>query len=168
MKKFMALSLLFVILFCSSVWAADISSMGGKWGIGAIGSTPTLRINITDSFSADLGVAYVPAPSTSSGAPGIINSLLFLNLGTESVGAGGMNTIGWGLLSRFTANRGYVSGDSAMSVGLTYGFETLVNPRIGLGAIIVPVSYASTTIGTTNTSNLSFFNEANIVAHIYL
>lgn len=161
-------TLLLLVLLCASSFAADITAMGGKWGIGMIGSTPSLRMNLTDNFSADLGLGYVAAPSNLSGAPGIINSLLFLNFASQNVGSGGMNAIGWGLLGRYTSNAGNVSNNSASSVGLTYGFETLVNPRIGLGALIVPVSYANTVTGALNTSTWSFFNEASIVAHIYM
>src|SRR3989339_236394 len=117
MKNLFVGLFLLIILFCSSVLAADISSMGGKWGIGAVGTTPTLKINFTDSVSLDMGLGYVAAPSNLTGAPGIVNTLLFLNLATEQVGSGGMNMIGWGFLGRYTANAGNVNGDSSMSVG---------------------------------------------------
>jgi len=157
------------IMLVSLSFAADIDRMGGRWGLGLFGTTPTVRINFTDSVSTQLGVGYQAPNSNAVGSPpGVFNGLLLLSFKGPTLGEGGKNAMTWGILGRTSSNVGNVSGNTSTDVGLTIGFETLINPNFVVGVTLIPVQNRSSVTGGVSSNSWDFLNEAQITGHILL
>lgn len=158
-------ALLSVFLVSSALAAEDINMMGGRWGLGLFGTTPTLRVNFMDNFAAQLGVDYVGPSSNNSGAPAVMNDLLWLSFKGPSMG---MNAMNWGILMRYNGNLANNAQDNSVNFGLTWGFETLVNPNLVAGFALIPVQYTSTTNSGFNTTSIAVLNEAQVYGHLVM
>ena len=159
------------IMMISSAFAADIDKLAGKVGVGAFGTIPTVRLNFTDIFSAQLGLGYQTPSSNAIGSrPDTVNSLLLLSFKTATLGEGGKNAMTWGILGRYTSNVDFTSGNTSSKIGLTLGYETLVNPSFIVGITLIPVQYVSNVWGggTVSGNNWGFLNEAVVTGHILL
>ena len=159
------------VMLVSSVFAADVDTMGGKWGVGLFGTTPTVRINFTDVFSTQIGVAYqTPGSNTTGSRPGQVSTLLLLSFKNHTFGEGGKIAMNWGILGRYSSNNGFVSGNTSTDIGITMGAETLVNPNFIVGLTIIPIIYSSNVTGggATSNNNWGFFNEAVVTGHIMM
>ncbi|OGC24882.1 hypothetical protein A2291_01930 [candidate division WOR-1 bacterium RIFOXYB2_FULL_42_35] len=80
----------FSIVLVSSTFAADIDQMSGKWGVGLFGTTPTVRMNFTDTVSTQIGLGYQSPDSNAAGSPpGIVNELFLVSFKAMTLGEGG-------------------------------------------------------------------------------
>lgn len=169
-KTFIAV-LVLSLMIVSSAFAADVDKMGNRWGIGLFGTTPTVRINFSESVSTQIGVGYEAPNSNAVGSPpGILNALLLLSFKGSTTGVGGKNALTWGILGRHSSNASFVSGNSSTNFGITMGYETLINPNFIVGLTIIPAQYTSnvTNGGATSSNNWGILNEAQITGHILL
>lgn len=170
LKTFIGAIVLSMVLV-SSVLAANIDQMAGKWGIGLFGSTPTVRINITDVVSTQIGFGYQsPSSSTVGSRPARMDTLFLLSFKNRTLGEGGKNAMTWGILGRYSSNVGFVSDNTSSDVSITMGFETLINPNFIVGLTIIPAQYSSNVTGggATSNNNWGFLNEAVVTGHILL
>ena len=159
------------VLLVSSVFAADIDKMGGRWGVGVFGDTPTVRINFTDIVSTQIGVGYQTPSSNAVGTrPDVFNGLILLSFKTATLGEGGKNALSWGILGRYTSNVGFVSGNTQSRLGITLGYEALVNPNFIVGVTVIPAQYVSNVWGggTISGNNWGFLNEAVVTGHVII
>jgi|GEM_PF-4364358 len=146
MKKILLLTLALSVIISSAVIAAPAKGMP-FWGVGMYQTTPTVRLNLTDSISSQIGVRYAtPAGVTT-----------YLVTGNMKISKIGQNNVVAGLAYWITPVT------TASVLDLTIGIETMLNSNVSVGLLIEPLSFTS--LGGTTTTVLS---NAVLTATLYL
>ncbi|MEK7376263.1 MAG: hypothetical protein AABZ57_03740 [Candidatus Margulisiibacteriota bacterium] len=156
MKKFILCTLVLMLVISGAAFAAKSVSEAGKLGVGMFGTTPTVSYNFSDSLSGQIGLNYLT--SSGAGAAGQLGVLGSVAWDMYKVGA---NTVNLGALLNYTSNFACVSGLNAMTIALTWGAETKLNPSLTVGLVLFPISYTSVSIAGATTTNLGVFNMNN-------
>jgi hypothetical protein len=169
MKNIFFLSLITVLVISSSAMAAPAQKQSavknpgpGRLGFGVFGATPTIRYYFSDQFSGLLGFKY-----DSTSAAGSASQIACLaNLSKEILKVG-QNKLTLGVMVNYVISSGYASGVNTTTLAATFGIETKLNPNLVIGAVILPVSYGTSSAAGSSTT-LGFLNNAVFTAHIFL
>lgn len=163
MKKILSIALVMTLLISSAAFAAKSATGNvGKIGYGMLGTTPTLRFNINDGLSGQVGLNYVTC--STAGAAGQLTILGEMAWDVMTIG---QNTATSGVLLNYVSNAGNASNVNSTTVSWALGVETNLNPNLTVGLLVFPISYTSVSAGATTTW-MSFLNTATLTGHIYL